>query len=139
MPYQVQFPYLGNQGILISDRVHLHARQDSVLILGKKAVGISSTGPIGIESSENVTLDAVKIELGLNAQQKIILGDRFFEELTKFLEIVINAGSNLQQVSKTDVAGSMMAITVVGGQLQNAATSLKNSLASSLSQKSYVK
>lgn len=139
MSYQVNFPYLGNQGILVSDRIHLHARTDSVLILGKQAVGISSTNAIAIESGTKITLDSQKIELGLDAQQNIILGAKFFKDLKSFLDQVIMAGKNLQNVNQFNLAGSMMIITAAGGQLQNGAQALQDSLSSSLSKKSYVK
>ena len=42
--YKPAFPYRGKQIIIDSDRVLLNAKNDSIFILGDKAVGISTNG-----------------------------------------------------------------------------------------------
>ena len=48
--YKPTFPYRGKQIIIDSGRVLLNAKDDSVFILGDKAVGISTNGTFNIDS-----------------------------------------------------------------------------------------
>ena len=83
-----QFPYKGNQIIISSGRVVVHAKDDAVFILGKQAVGISSPKTINLDSNEKILLNCSKIELGYKAESQgepIILGKTFTRELNRVM------------------------------------------------------
>ncbi len=73
--YVPYFPYTGSQAIVASDRVTLLSKEDSTLIFGEKAVGLSSKGSVNLDATQGVTLnpgEAKEIKLGLNANQSVI-------------------------------------------------------------------
>ena len=139
MQYNLQYPYSGSQSILIADRVHLHGRKDSVLVLGKKAIGLSSTGTIGIESGNDVTIESRIVNLGRGADNSVILGNDFFNNLNNFLSSINNCANTLTNVPETDLASLAMILVSIGGELKNSSANFSNSLSGSLSQTTYVR
>jgi len=87
--YQPVFPYRGRQIIIDSGRVLLNAKDDSVFILGDKAVGISTNGTFNIDSGGKTIINSPEINLGLDARHPIIKGDEFLAIFQQFL-LVIN-------------------------------------------------
>jgi hypothetical protein len=87
--YKPVFPYRGKQIIIDSDRVLLNAKDDSVFILGDKAVGISTNGTFNIDSGGKTIINSPQIDLGLDAKHPIIKGDEFLAIFQQFL-LVIN-------------------------------------------------
>jgi len=87
--YQPVFPYRGKQIIIDSGRVLLNAKDDSVFILGDKAVGISTNGTFNIDSGGKTIINSPEINLGLDAKHPIIKGDEFLAIFQQFL-LVIN-------------------------------------------------
>jgi len=87
--YKPVFPYRGKQIIIDSDRVLLNAKDDSVFILGDKAVGISTNGTFNIDSGGKTIINSPQIDLGLNAKHPVIKGDEFLAIFQQFL-LVIN-------------------------------------------------
>ena len=87
--YKPVFPYRGKQIIIDSDRVLLNAKDDSVFILGDKAVGISTNGTFNIDSGGKTIINSPQIDLGLDAKHPIIKGDEFLSIFQQFL-LVIN-------------------------------------------------
>ena len=87
--YKPEFPYRGKQIIIDSDRVLLNAKDDSVFILGDKAVGISTNGTFNIDSGGKTIINSPQIDLGLDAKHPIIKGDEFLSIFQQFL-LVIN-------------------------------------------------
>ncbi len=59
--YKPVFPYKGNQLILTSDRVTLHAKNDAIFLFGKQAVGLSSTNTINLDAVNKVIVGLVKV------------------------------------------------------------------------------
>ena len=87
--YKPEFPYRGKQIIIDSDRVLLNAKDDSVFILGDKAVGISTNGTFNIDSGGKTIINSPQIDLGLDAKHPVIKGDEFLAIFQQFL-LVIN-------------------------------------------------
>ena len=87
--YKPVFPYRGKQIIIDSDRVLLNAKDDSVFILGDKAVGISTNGTFNIDSGGKTIINSPQIDLGLDAKHPVIKGDEFLAIFQQFL-LVIN-------------------------------------------------
>ena len=72
------------QTILTSDRIVLSAKKDSVLINSGKLVNIYSNEKVYVESKDAVILDSTAVQLGgSNAEESIILGDKFLADLEK--------------------------------------------------------
>ena len=87
--YKPVFPYRGKQIIIDSDRVLLNAKNDSVFIVGDKAVGISTNGTFNIDSAGKTIINSPQIDLGLDAKHPIIKGDEFLAIFQQFL-LVLN-------------------------------------------------
>ena len=99
--YQPVFPYRGRQIIIDSGRVLLNAKDDSVFILGDKAVGISTNGTFNIDSGGKTIINSPEINLGLDARHPVIKGDEFIAIFQQFL-LVINQITVPELESATD-------------------------------------
>jgi hypothetical protein len=66
--YTLEFPYKGDQAIIISGRIIFNSKDDSILLFGKSAIGLSSLGQVNIDSIQGTTINSPIIQLGLNAQ-----------------------------------------------------------------------
>lgn len=138
------FPYKGNQAIISSGRIIIHAKDDSIFLFGKKAVALSSIGVINMDSFEGVAFSAPKIELGLKAKdegENIMLGITTNQMLVELLDELERVGSALTQLSKTGLAGASVAILSAGESLLSKSRIIKNNLIdnSNLSKITYTK
>lgn len=96
------FPYKGNQVIVSSDRVHVHAKNEFAVISGKEGVVVSTPKEVHINSDKGIFLDSTIIELGHEANlygENVILGRSFIHQLTIFLKSLKEAGEILNTVS----------------------------------------
>ena len=138
-----QFPYLGNQCIITSDRVTLHSRKDGIYLFGKATVCLSSTGTINIESNEALKISAPIIELGLNARdlgQPLVLGlelSELLDELIQALQVVAVALSKADGTSEEAVSDSFDDIKVSGESLVQATDNAAAAIENILSKKTY--
>lgn len=97
-----QFPYTGSQAIVSSDRVTLYSKKDGVFLFGKTTIGLSSPNTINIDSREKVLVFSPKIELGSQANQQVILGNRMVNDLTEVfidLKFLCDALSRLNETN----------------------------------------
>lgn len=127
--YTPSFPFIGNQLILASDRVHLLAKTDAIVLMGDQSVILSSPNEIHIDSNKAVFIDSPKIELGNEAElrgQPVILGRDFIKQLQQFLQQVSYCGTTLESVGKSNLADMASKIVDVGSQLKNSSDKLKN-------------
>mgnify|MGYP006290366579 CR=1 FL=1 len=97
-----QFPFLGNQIILSSDRIMLHSKSDGIFLFGKGAVSLSSPQTINLDSKEKVLVYSPSIELGNGANDPVVKG----YELTVIL---------LQLLLKLDIAAIALGKCAAGG------------------------
>lgn len=76
-PYVPEPPdkYKGKQVILNSDRLLFNAKEDSVLIFSKKAIGLSSAGTLNFDSDKEMIVSSPKIYLGVKATEPLLLGN----------------------------------------------------------------
>ncbi len=131
LPYKPEFPYKGEQIILSSDRVLLHSKNDSIFLFGKKAVSLSSTKTINLDSVDKVLISTNKIELGTEAEalgEPVVLGRTLNTQLTILLSILETVGKNLSNASESDLAGTMTLITGAGTALAGEAARLRGLL-----------
>jgi hypothetical protein len=139
--YTPSFPFTGNQLILASDRVHLLARTDAVILMGDQSVILSSPNEVHIDSNKAVLIDSPKVELGNEAElmgQPVILGRDFIKQLQLFLQQVSYCGATLESVGKSNLADMASKIVDVGSNLKNSSDKLKNHIQLDDNQKSKV-
>ncbi len=124
VPFLPQFPYTGNQIILNSDRLHLNAKNDFILLNSKKSISLAAPGSINIDSEGSFIVNANKIKLGIGEQSNspLVKGDKLQELLVscaQFFQLIAEAiedaedsiggkqadqkiaSKNLSQLSKT--------------------------------------
>jgi len=131
--YKPVFPYRGKQIIIDSDRVLLNAKDDSVFILGDKAVGISTNGTFNIDSGGKTIINSPEINLGLDAKHPIIKGDEFLAIFQQFL-LVINQVTVPELEEATDSNDVKIAsVNRAGEGLRKATEALSELLPSTLS------
>lgn len=138
-----EFPYLGNQCIITSDRVTLHSKKDGVYLFGKATVCLSSPSTINLDSNEAIKMNAPVIELGLNAKdlgQPVILGLELVDllnELIQSLQVVSTALSKADGTSEEAIADSFDDIKIAGESLTQATDNAKAILNTILSENTY--
>ena len=124
MAYIPEFPYTGRQILIDSGRVTLNAKDDSVFLIGKEAIGLSTDGAIHINSGGNFLVNSDKVYFGLKTEESdhepVILGNKLATALNNLavslglvatsLEAAVDSqGANLMQVQtagKTLLAAS---------------------------------
>lgn len=129
--YTPQFPYKGNQIILSTDRIVLHAEKDSIFVFGKQAVGLSSTKTINLDANEKVIIACKKIELGNKAEtigEPVVLGKKLNEELIILLDALALAGDQLKSANATNLGTAMIAVHSAGLKISLACQRLKELL-----------
>jgi hypothetical protein len=118
------FPYKGDQAIISSGRILFHAKDDSIFLFGKKAVGISSTGVINLDSYEAFSVSSPKIELGLKAAdtgEPIMLGRTTNNILLEILSDLQELGDALSNLSDSSLAEASIVISRAGISVRNKA------------------
>lgn len=138
-----QFPYLGNQVIVSSDRLVFHSKKDGIYLFGKATIGLSSVGTINIDTKEGVKIDAPYIELGLDAKtlgEQVILGNSLvssLNELNSAISLAANAMSKADGSTKASVALSLALLNEVGMSLKTASDNFTKRLNTVLSDTTY--
>jgi len=78
--------YKGKQIIFTSDRVLLNAKNDSVMLFAKQAIVFSSADSLHFNTDGTCIVNASKIQLGLNATEPLLLGNKTVQLLKELLE-----------------------------------------------------
>lgn len=65
------------QALLSSGRIVFNSTQQEIIAFAKNGIGLSSETVITIDAKDNVSINADKIELGTDADEPIILGNKF--------------------------------------------------------------
>ena len=89
VPFAPAFPYNGNQIIIDSGRIMLNAKDDAILILGNKTIGLSSPGSINLDTDTSVIVNSPKIKLGIgiDSDHPLVKGDVLVDLLNDWIEI----------------------------------------------------
>jgi hypothetical protein len=131
--YVPEFPYKGKQIIVSSGRVIVHAKNDSVFLLGKKNVGISSGGEVHIDANAEVYIDAPKISLGnkitpdtMVGLEPVLLGYQTNQILIRLSETLIELGDALGKVSESNLPASMQLLASTGPLVSKNAKAINN-------------
>lgn len=129
--YTPVFPYKGNQLILTSDRVTIHAKSDAIFLFGKQAVGLSSTNTINLDASNKIILAGPVIELGNKAEtlgEPIVLGNTLNQTLLSLLDSLDALASSLAQASTSKAGLTAQYISQIGSKLGSDVSRLKGQL-----------
>lgn len=114
--------YTDNQVILSSGRVLLHAKTDSILLFGKKSIGLSSLGTVNFDVANRVIVNSPKIELGLEAEltgEPVMKGRTTTQFLVRMLNILIPVGEALASMSESELENSIPQLVKAGNILKN--------------------
>ena len=123
--YKPEFPYRGKQIIIDSNRVLLNAKNDSVFIVGDKAVGISTNGTFNIDSDGKTIINSPQIDLGLDAEESAVKGDTLVKVFNEYL-LGINLLVVPQLKTATDAEGVKLAGVQRAGEALEALTNMLN-------------
>ena len=137
-PYK-PFPYVGSQVILSSERIHLHARKDSVLLFARSTISLSSKDTIHLNSYGKTVVNSPRIELGLDANEQLVRGTTFMKELNDFCGSLRLAGIFEKSSGESDIAGTVSKLAVAANTMYEAAGKLQGALSGSLSTISYTR
>jgi hypothetical protein len=133
IPY---FPFTGSQAIVASDRVTLLSKTDSVLVFGEKAVALSSKGSVNLDATEGVIInpgEAKTVKLGVNANQSVIKGDSFIDNLDLLLTAISNMSYSLSKINESNLAAAVPLIVKDATTLNTVATTMKAKFRDTLS------
>lgn len=139
-PYIPAIPYGSNQAIISSNRVTLHAQEDSILVFGKKAIALSSLGTINLDITDRLIINSPKIELGLDAEKlgsPVILGSKNVQLMTRLLESLEILGTSLQCLTETQLELAIPDIVFSAQKLADTTAALRADLSSTLSKVTY--
>jgi hypothetical protein len=115
------FPYKGNQALICSDRVMLYSKNENILLLSRKDVGISANSNINLNSTKTISVESPRIELGgSSAIEPAMLGNDFTSKLIELLETFIIASNYIQNSSESDPATTAINIHIGGLKMLDA-------------------
>jgi len=89
----------GNQVIISSDRVVLNAKNNELIGFSKIGIGFSTDNAIGLDAKNAIEMEAKKINLGVNAVEPALLGNKtiiWLNQLCKILAKVIDGITKAQ-------------------------------------------
>ena len=98
-----------NQIILTSNRLFFNASEDSILLSAKESINLSTLSSINLESQKGIILtpgedSSSQIKLGsINAQESVILGDKFLADFNQLLSQLKSLSLSLQSDIGTSV------------------------------------
>lgn len=137
------FPYKGNQVIISSGRVMLHAKDDMIFLFGKKGVGVSTNATFNVDALERTIINSQKIELGLRAEKEgepVLKGTTTIQQLGDILLELSNLGAALEKMAVEGLPAAVPGIKIAGGSVKNTAKRVRNVLMSKAkSQVTYTK
>ena len=137
MAYKPEFPYRGKQIIIDSDRVLLNSKSDATFIVGNKAVGISSSGTINLDSSGDCIINSPSIKLGLTAKHPLVKGDVLQTILQEFVKILNDVVAENLSTSVESNGADMVSVQLAGEALKKSCANLSNRLAEITSLNNY--
>jgi hypothetical protein len=101
--------YQGSQVLINSDRLVFNTKADSIILNSQSTISLTSVNTTGIYSQEgDVVLQSAKnnIRLGdASANQSVMLGDTFLDDLTDLLKKLQTLGQTLSTEPKIYISG----------------------------------
>lgn len=136
MSYIPQFPYLGNQLIFNSGRVLINSKDDSVFLFSSKIISLSSNEGIHINTNKETIVNSPKIQLGLDAKEPLVKGNKLKDIINKLTDDISTAGEQL--LIATDSNGiSIPTVQTAGNILVKSSRRIKKMLKTLNSEQNY--
>lgn len=131
MAYIPEFPYTGRQILIDSGRVTLNAKDDSVFLIGREAIGLSTDGAIHFNSGGDFLVNSNKVYFGLKTEESdhepVILGNKLATALNNLAVALGNVATDLQ--AATDSQGAkLLQVQVAGEKLLSASDQLNEAI-----------
>lgn len=108
MAYIPEFPYTGKQIIIDSGRVLLNAKEDSVFLLGREAIGLSTEGSIHLNSKENFYVNSNQMYFGLKNEESnhepLVLGFKLQQIINTLAVFLQDIGKDLKTAKDSNNA-----------------------------------
>jgi len=76
------------QTLISSGRIVFNSTQKEIIAFAKNGIGLSSGTSIAIDGKEDISLNANKIELGTNANEPLILGNKFKSWIENLIDTI---------------------------------------------------
>lgn len=131
--YLPAFPYTGDQVIIGSGRLVFHAKDDTAFIFAKKSISLSTTGSLHINANDGTHINSKQIQLGLNAQERVIKGDTAVDSLRRLYTAIDNFAVAIGGLSETKLAESLIPVQYASQNLSDVVKDLKEKLPDLLS------
>jgi hypothetical protein len=81
----------GKQIIINSDRIVINARDKEIILSSKAGIGLSSLESITVDTDKDFQINALgKIQLGIDAKEPIILGNKWKTFMTQLLDALMS-------------------------------------------------
>lgn len=90
--------YSGNQILISSDRIILNAKKQELIGFSKEGIGFSTEKTFSIDSKNLIEMESKRINLGLNAEEAVLLGDTtaiWFNDLCRILSDLLTEIASL--------------------------------------------
>lgn len=89
----------GNQIGLFSDRIFIVSKNKEVNILSKNGVNISTDSSIALESGEFIELQSTRINLGIDAEQPVLMGNDTVDLLSNLISELKSICNNISKLT----------------------------------------
>jgi hypothetical protein len=140
MAYIPEFPYTGRQILIDSGRVILNAKDDSVFLIGKEAIGFSTDGAVHINSGGDFYVNSNKIYFGLKTEESdhepMVLGNKLATALNNLAVALGNVAEDLQAAQDSQGA-KLLQVQVAGEKLLSASDQLNEAIKIIRSEKTF--
>lgn len=92
--YTIPSQYNKKQILITSGRIIFNALDENLLLFSNKSIGLSSLNNLNIDVKNKVTINSPKIDLGINATEPLLLGN-------KTVDLLKNVFNDLNKVVNT--------------------------------------
>ncbi len=97
--------FSGEQIILNSGRIALNAKSDSTLISSQKSINLNTNESVNIDTKDTIVNSETVLLGGKDAEESIMLGDKFLDSFSKLLDSLTEVSIALQTPIGTPVPG----------------------------------
>lgn len=130
--------YNGSQVILNSGRLYFNATSDHILLSSPLSIGLSGN-TINLDASTRIIAESSKIELGKDAQEPVLLGNKTTALLEELLDQLLSLSIDLQAAITVPTGGPIVQLQKAGVDLSTKVLTLKGQLRSLKSNKTFTK
>ena len=118
--------FAGEQIILNSGRLLFNTKSDSILMSSKISINLNAVKSVNIDAPQTV-IQSKTIKLGdRDAFESVILGDKFFADLSRLLKNLIELGMALPSLENPSVSASATTMMKAAMQILNSIETYKS-------------